>query len=529
MRPGSVGGTGDRAAAVVVAARARIAEPANPAGIRWARGEPGKQLLEDGREGVPLGGAEALDHLAKRSLPGIEDLAAGFVARRRHHHRHRASVRATPAFDEPRSLEPVHEPDGRRVGEAERPPELIDRLAVQVGRERSDCGRPGAGVARGRLGRGAQAIGYREREAAEEVARSGLICMTHACIVPAMPVITARPGRCRRTRIGIWVGTGLTVALSLALVGCGGGSESQPPEGPLAEALAEVGGGGANGSLGIGWAEPGLVEGSGARAELIADALGPNAGSVIEAAPLLRRRFGMDPLSAERLVSVGGSYAFGLRLDGIDGRQLGRALGRAGARLRQTPPVELTDVGEYAVVPEPLLRAGVRGLGARDAFGPSLIVLAISARARASLLGQGDRLLEQPIYRAAADCLGDVLAARMIPERLLLSTEFGVDLVAIGVRADGQEVLCVLGGSAERAGEIGAALESSLAPDAREPRTGEPMADIVAAVDVVVEPYEGVEMVRAELTLAAGQSPGFLFGTVSRGSVVELIIGNSEQ
>jgi hypothetical protein len=87
----------------------------------------------------------------------------------------------------------------------------------------------------------------------------------------------------------------------------------------------------------------------------------------------------------------------------------------------------------------------------------------------------------------------------------------------------------VLGGTTERAGEIGAALESSLAPDAREPRTGEPMADIVAAVDVVVEPYEGVEMVRAELTLAAGQSPGFLFGTVSRGSVVELIIGSSEQ
>jgi hypothetical protein len=49
------------------------------------------------------------------------------------------------------------------------------------------------------------------------------------------------------------------------------------------------------------------------------------------------------------------------------------------------------------------------------------------------------------------------------------------------------------------------------------------MVDIVAAVDVVVEPYEEVEMVRAELTLAAGQSPGFLFGAVSRGSLGELI------
>jgi hypothetical protein len=152
-------------------------------------------------------------------------------------------------------------------------------------------------------------------------------------------------------------------------------------------------------------------------------------------------------------------------------------------------------------------------------------VLAISARARASLLGRGGRLLEQPIYRAAADCLGDVVAARMIPDNLLLSSELGVNLVAVGVEADGREVLCVLGGTAERAGEVDAALETSLAPDAQEPRTGESMAKLVSAVDVATASYEGVEVVRAELTLAAGQSPGFLFDTVSRGSLVELING----
>jgi hypothetical protein len=327
------------------------------------------------------------------------------------------------------------------------------------------------------------------------------------------------------TPIGFRIAAGLALAL-FALSGCGGGSGDRPPTGPLAEALADIDGGGANGSLGIGWTEPQLAKQGGVGAELIADALGPNAGTVIEAAPLLRRRFGFDPLSAERLVSVGGSYAFGLRLDGVDGRQLGRALNRSGGRVRQSGQLKLAHVGDYAVVPEPLLRAGVHGLGARDAFGRALTVLAISARARDSLLGRGDRLLEQPIYRAAADCLGDVVAARMIPDNLLLSSELGVNLVAVGVNEADREVLCVLGGTAERAGEIATALESSLAPDAREPRTGESMADIFDGVDVVTAPYEGVEVVRAELNLAPSQPPGFLFGTVSRGSVVKLIIGS---
>jgi hypothetical protein len=51
---------------------------------------------------------------------------------------------------------------------------------------------------------------------------------------------------------------------------------------------------------------------------------------------------------------------------------------------------------------------------------------------------------------------------------------------------------------------------------------------LVSAVDVSSAPYEGVEVVRAELTVAAGQPPGFLFGAVSRGSLVELINGSGE-
>ncbi|MQA73581.1 MAG: hypothetical protein GEU88_04390 [Solirubrobacterales bacterium] len=327
-------------------------------------------------------------------------------------------------------------------------------------------------------------------------------------------------------RAGLRIVGGLAIALTLALAGCGDAADGPPPpSGPLAEAFGDLGGGGANGSLGVGWVEPRLAKQAGVGTALISDALGPNAGSVVEAAPILRRRFGFDPLAAERLMSVGGSYAFGLRLDGVDGRRLARALVRDGGRARPTDEVDLVDIGDYAVVPTALLRSDVLGLGARDAFDRDLSVLAMSGRARAALLGRGDRLLDEPIYRAAADCLGDVVAARLVPDRLLLSTELGIDLVGMGVGPEG-EVLCVLGGTEERAGQIAAALEDSLAPGAREPRTGTPIGDSVAAVEVTTKTYDGVEVVRAELTPVAGQPPGFLFGTVARGSLVPLINGS---
>jgi len=315
----------------------------------------------------------------------------------------------------------------------------------------------------------------------------------------------------------------LAVAFSIGLAGCGG-SREDPPNTPLAEALAEISGGGEHGSVGIGWADPELVRRAGLGADLIADALGPNADTVIENAAPLRRSFGFDPLKAERLTSVGGSYAFGLRLDGVPGGGVSEALARAGGRSQRTGELELVDIGAWAVMPEPLLRHGVH-LGARDAFGPEVTVLAISAMDRARLLGRGERMLEQPIYRAAADCLGDVVVARMVPERLLLSVEFGVDLVGVGVRGDGHEILCVLGGTADRAAQIARNLRASLAPNAREPRTGEPMGGLIAGAEVVTGRYDDVEVVRAELSRAQGEPPGFLFSTISRGSVVELIVG----
>ena len=319
------------------------------------------------------------------------------------------------------------------------------------------------------------------------------------------------------------LGLGVATVLLLGLAGCGDDSPPRP-QGPLAAALSEIGGGGEHGSLGVGWTEPSLARQAGVPPRLMARALAPNAESVVERGAVLRRRFGLDPLSAERLVSVGGSYAFGLRLDGVDGAGLRDALLAAGGRARDADGVQILDVGPYAQVPQPLLSSGIFGLGARDAFEPSSAVLAISLTARAALLGRGDRLIEQPVYRAAADCLGDVAAARMIPDKLLISTEVGVELVAMGI-GRGNEVLCVLGGTAERAQEIAANLRVSLAPAARDPRLHTPIAAEVRAPQIQTSSYEGVEVVRAAVTPVGGRPRGFFFSTIGRGSLVLMING----
>jgi hypothetical protein len=112
----------------------------------------------------------------------------------------------------------------------------------------------------------------------------------------------------------------------------------------------------------------------------------------------------------------------------------------------------------------------------------------------------------------------------MVPDKLLISVELGVDLVAVGIARD-REVLCVLGGTPERAERIAAALRSGLAPGSLEPRTGRPISDLVRGVEVTRASYEGVEVVRAAMRPAPGEGLGFAFEAIGRGSLPELING----
>jgi hypothetical protein len=115
------------------------------------------------------------------------------------------------------------------------------------------------------------------------------------------------------------------------------------------------------------------------------------------------------------------------------------------------------------------------------------------------------------------------VTARVIPDKLLLSSEVGVDLVAIGMRSRREEVLCMVGGSPERATAIDAALESGFAPDARDPKTRERMGELVASLAITREPYGDVQVVRTELTTPPGTPPGFLLSRVATGSIPYIV------
>ena len=115
----------------------------------------------------------------------------------------------------------------------------------------------------------------------------------------------------------------------------------------------------------------------------------------------------------------------------------------------------------------------------------------------------------------------------MIPDKHLLGIEVGIDLAAIGHRSRSGGPLR-LGGTAERADEVAANLESSLDPGARDPVSSEPISDAFTDVEVTRDSVDGVEVVRAELEPAAGVEAGWLLGTIASGSLVSLINGDEE-
>ena len=83
-----------------------------------------------------------------------------------------------PRPQEPVVLEPVDEPHGARVGEAEHAGEVIDGAAA-VDAERRQRGRPGSGVAGGIVDRRLHRVRDRHRHRAENVLEPGVTLNVH--------------------------------------------------------------------------------------------------------------------------------------------------------------------------------------------------------------------------------------------------------------------------------------------------------------------------------------------------------------
>jgi hypothetical protein len=317
------------------------------------------------------------------------------------------------------------------------------------------------------------------------------------------------------------------IAVVIAPGGCGGDDEAPraPAETRLLDALDSIGGGEAFTGTGYGWIDVrALARETDLDAELYwaARALGPGGEDLIRDR-LAVSELGIDPRRTDRLLSLSGSYVFGIRMDGIEPALAARALERAGARAQ--PSGEWTDLDLGAPASRPL-GSEVEQLGAlaaRAAVSSDSLVISRTDDVRADLEGAGTPVSEAPAARAAATCLGEVDAARIVPDNFTHLPNVGPDVLAFGVERDRNsttEVFCAIDASATEIDAAESALRDAFAPGSRDAVTGEDLSEVVADIDVERLDADGVEVARARLELTPEAEPGFLFGAFVRGSLV---------
>lgn len=314
------------------------------------------------------------------------------------------------------------------------------------------------------------------------------------------------------------------LACGAALSGCGGDSDSPPSA--LRAALATLAPAHV-GADGAGFLDVARVREAGYDRELIADAfalgLGPGGDDAFEEGDALEEALGLDPFGASRAVSLGGSYTFGVRLDGV-------ATGEAAQRLRASrneapapEPWTLYDVGRERSVPARLADSGLGPRAARVALDPGRAVFASIDRARGQLMSTGRSLLDDPATSLAADCLGDAVSARIVPGRLVIARDVGAELVAAGILADGRERACFAGSPGAPLLRDPSRLERAFDLERRDPVTRRPIGDEVAAVGVELLSADEAAAARVELTLAPDTRPGHVLRSLNTGALVAYV------
>lgn len=234
----------------------------------------------------------------------------------------------------------------------------------------------------------------------------------------------------------------------------------------------------------------------------------------------MRAELGFDPAEADSALSLGGSYAFAVRLDGIPPGRLPALLEAAGASRAESDRWTTYDLGNPAEGPTrgPLSELGA--LASRVATAADSVVVARDEGARRSLIRARGGELSAERIELASECLGDVVAARMVPGAFTYNVPVAPELIAFGVAAGGEEVLCTVDDDPAAGAAREGALRSALAPSARDGVSGEPMSELVGGFELGSERAGDKTVTRAAITRAPGTPPGFLFRAFPRGSTL---------
>lgn len=318
--------------------------------------------------------------------------------------------------------------------------------------------------------------------------------------------------------------TAVALIATGGLAGCGEDAEPAPDTG-FSAALGTIGDGVSPSGTGFGWVSIDSV--SERERPAAADALGPGADDLLEEPGEVEAETGLDPAAATQAVSAGGSYTFAVRFDGVDTRRVDALYERAGAKSERIDGWTAFDLGDRATSALGTPLAVFGSLGSRAGVGDRALILGRDAGARLALTGGGDSPLSDPTVALAAECLGDVFAARTLPGNFTHNMAASPNLIAVGLRAredsaEGaqSEVICAVDDSEDRVGAYERALEDAFAPGARDGVTGEPIAELVSAAAVETIEGDGTRAARAELTLAPSTDLGFVFDALVRGSLV---------
>ena len=311
----------------------------------------------------------------------------------------------------------------------------------------------------------------------------------------------------------------LALLVAISLMGCGGRSDEPTPPTGFESALASIGGGGEVAGAGYGYVDVAAIrEAPSSRSTLswAADALGPGASDLLTHAHAVRRA-GVDASSANRIVSIAGSYAIGARLDGIDSSRLEASLKRLDATEHDRGGWTAYDLGAERQTPigTPLEPLGV--LASRSATSAEGLALARSDLGLDDLIGDGSPVTDSPAILAATGCLGDVVAARVQLDNFTYLPGLGPDMNAVGVTLgrDGarHEVLCAIDPDEGEIARTATALRRTLpGPEAPE----------VAGAIVEVGASHGQHVARAELELRPAARPGFLFRALTTNDLLAL-------
>ena len=312
----------------------------------------------------------------------------------------------------------------------------------------------------------------------------------------------------------------------LACGGCGGNDDpapglAPPPETRLLDALESIGGAESFTGTGYGWIDVEALPHD--DLEWAARALGPGGDRLVRD-PASTTALGLRLADARRLVSLSGSYVFGVRADGVETEAADGALRNAGAKATRGSAWTTFDLGPPASRPLGGDLEPVGALASRTALRDDSIVLARMDEVRADLEGEGTPASEAPVALASSACLGDVDAARIVPNNFTHVPNVGPDVMAFGVEAaEGEtrrEVLCAIDESADEIGKAQAGMREAFEPGAVDAATGERISSLIAGAEIERLELDGLEAARARLELSPTNEPGFLFGAFVRGSLV---------